>query len=603
MSSSDYSSPHIVVTSRSSDPHRIYHYYGCYDPLQYPLMFPYGECGWTQDMRKIYKDSVQEGLMDVDPIASCAVHSEESFIEEEAKRTADSSGDSKRHISPREYYAYKLQIRPGNMLLRGGRCFQQYIVDMYVKIENTRLDFFRQNQQTIQEDLYQGILDTVEDGEKSASNVGRRVILPPTFIGGPRDMKKRYLNAMALVQRFGKPDLFVTMTCNAKWPEITAEISEGEVAADCPDVVARVFRAMLIALKKQITEERVFGKVAAMVYVVEFQKRGLPHAHFLIILDHGYKLAGLADYDSLHPNCGCMKKKIGDEVVCKYNYPKSYLEETTTNEDGFPLYKRRNTGEHVRIRGATLDNRWVIPYNPYLSMLFDCHLNVEVCSTIQAVNYLYKYVYKGHDRVSFNINGANNQGVDEIENFQAGRWVSPCEAAWRIFGFDLFEMTPSVMVLPVHLPNMQTIYLRSHENLESLVQDEKRSRTGRKPFPGSSTSGALTEFFSLNAHINGGKGLQYNEVVSEYRWESSKKIWIKRSHKKNVGRMAFVDPAEGERFFLRLLLGKIISTTSFEHIRTVNGILYPTFQEAAIKQGLFQEDNATTACLEEAAEA
>ncbi|XP_021757489.1 uncharacterized protein LOC110722527 [Chenopodium quinoa] len=580
-SSSDYNSPYIVVTGRSNDPHRIYHYYGCYDPLQYPLLFPYGECGWTQGMRKIYKNSQQEALMDIDPIDSCAVHSAESFIEEEAKRATNSSGTSKRHISPREYYAYKLQIRPGNMLLRGGRCFQQYIVDMYVKIENTRLDFFRRNQQAIRADLYQGILDTVEDGEKNASNVGRRVILPPTFIGGPRDLKKRYLNAMALVQRFGKPDLFVTMTCNAKWPEITAELSEGEVAADRPDVIARVFRSKLIALKKQITEERVFGKVAAMVYVVEFQKRGLPHAHFLIILDHGYKLTGPSDYDrfvsaeipatdspelrkivlkhmmhgpcgNLHPNCGCMKKQVGDDVVCKYNYPRSYIKETTTNEYGFPLYKRRNTGEHVRIRGATLDNRWVIPYNPYLSMLFYCHLNVEVCSTIQAVKYLYKYVYKGHDRVSFNIGEGNNQGIDEIDNFQAGRWVSPCEAAWRIFGFDLFEMTPSVMVLPVHLPNMQTIYLRSNEDLESVVQNEKRSQT------------ALTEFFRLNAHINGGTG---------------------------------------ERFFLRLLLSKIISPTSFEHLRTISGVLYPTFQDAAIRHGLFQEDNATTACLEEAAEA
>jgi hypothetical protein len=40
----------------------------------------------------------------------------------------------------------------------------------------------------------------------------------------------------------------------------------------------------------------------------------------------------------------------------------------------------------------------VVPYNPYLSLLFNCHINVEVCTSIAVVKYLYKYVYKGHDR-------------------------------------------------------------------------------------------------------------------------------------------------------------------------------------------------------------
>ncbi|XP_021770506.1 uncharacterized protein LOC110734673 [Chenopodium quinoa] len=559
MSSSEYSGPHIIVSGKSTRKHRICHYYGCYDPLQYPLLFPYGDCGWTQGLRKTYKSTQKKALMDVSPVSSCVVHSEDSLLEQEANRSADCSGTSNRHISAREYYAYKLQIRPGNMLLLGGRCFQQYIVDMYVKIENTRLDFFRRNQQTIRVDMYQGILDTVDDGEKSANNIGRRVILPPSFIGGPRDMKKRYLNAMALVQRFGKPDLFVTMTCNANWPEITAELADTETAADRPDVVARVFRSKLIALKKQITEEQVFGKLTGPADYDTFVSAEIPSTDSpqlrKIILKHMMH----GPCGSLNPKCGCMKKKVKDEFACKYNYPKSYVEETTTNEDSYPLYRRRNTGEHVRIHGANLDNRWVIPYNPYLSLLFDCHLNVEVCSTIQAVKYLYEYVYKGHDRVSFNVAGEGNEGVDEIENFQAGRWVSPCEAAWRIFGFDLFEMTPSVMLLPVHIKN---------------------------------------------ASLPRGTGLTYTGMITEYRWDSSNKEWIKRSYKKNnVGRMAFVVPSEGERFFLHLLLGKVKSPISFDHLKTVCGVLYSTFQEAAIKLGLFQEDNAITACLEEAAEA
>ncbi len=48
--------------------------------------------------------------------------------------------------------------------------------------------------------------------------------------------------------------------------------------------------------------------------------------------------------------------------------------------------------------GFVFDNRWVVPYNPYLTMRYQCHINVEVYSSITAVKYLYKYVYKGHDR-------------------------------------------------------------------------------------------------------------------------------------------------------------------------------------------------------------
>ena len=55
----------------------------------------------------------------------------------------------------------------------------------------------------------------------------------------------------------------------------------------------------------------------------------------------------------------------------------------------------------VRIRGADLDNRWVVPYNPSLLMRYNCHINVEACSSIKAVKYLFKYIYKGHDRTSF----------------------------------------------------------------------------------------------------------------------------------------------------------------------------------------------------------
>jgi hypothetical protein len=101
---------------------------------------------------------------------------------------------------------------------------------MYIKIESIRLAFYLKpsNQILIRADLYQGLVDSVVAGETRACMIGRRIVLPPSFIGGPRDMRRRYLDAMALVQRFGKPDLFLTMTCNPNWEEIIKEHAPGQ---------------------------------------------------------------------------------------------------------------------------------------------------------------------------------------------------------------------------------------------------------------------------------------------------------------------------------------------------------------------------------------
>ncbi|KAM6547758.1 hypothetical protein CsatB_019434 [Cannabis sativa] len=399
-------------------------------------------------------------------------------------------------VSCREYYCFKLQIREDarSILLLSGRLLQQYAVDMYVKIETSRLDYYRNEQQHIRSELYKGIVDTVTLGERDASNVGKRIILPSSFIGGPRDMRKRYMEAMALVQRYGKPDIFLTMTCNPNWKEITNELSQHEEAQNRPDLVARVFHAKLEELKDKLFKREIFGKVVAYVYVIEHQKRGLPHAHFLIILQSDWRLHAPESFDEIvsaeipdkntnmhlhnavvkhmmHGPCGdlnrsnvCMK---GNPPRCKSNYPKNYAPFTSVGNDCFPIYRRRNNRTHVKVRGTHLDNRWVVPYNSYLLATFDCHINVEICSTIKAVKYLYKYIYKGHDRVAFNlVSEPRNDEVDEIRQFQMARWIAAPEAMWRIYGFIVNEMYPSVYSLHLHLEHQHPVTFRADQDLE-----------------------------------------------------------------------------------------------------------------------------------------
>ena len=91
-------------------------------------------------------------------------------------------------------------------------------------------------------------------------------------------MKGRHMDAMALVQTYGKPDIFLTMTCNPSWEEILNELLPGQTPQDRPDLVARVFRAKLETMKEMLFKKHILGVVVAHVYVVELQKRGLPRS-------------------------------------------------------------------------------------------------------------------------------------------------------------------------------------------------------------------------------------------------------------------------------------------------------------------------------------
>ena len=103
---------------------------------------------------------------------------------------------------------------------------------------------------------------------------------------------------MATVRAFGKPDLFITIACNPQWPEILSELKEVENSHKLT-IFARVFKLKLQAILDDIFNKNIFGRVKAHMYVIEFQKRGLPHAHILVILEDDYKLNNTDDYDQV----------------------------------------------------------------------------------------------------------------------------------------------------------------------------------------------------------------------------------------------------------------------------------------------------------------
>ena len=347
-----------------------------------------------------------------------------------------------KNVTVKEFYRYQTQERVDhtNILVRSGHLGMQYACDMCCKMEANTVNKYNTfaGQKKLRSEKYQVLSDAVAAGE-SVKNLGKRVILPSSFVQGPRYKQQQFQDSMAIVREYGKPDLFPTMTANPNWPEIQKSLHDDETAKDRPDIVIRVFRLKVLQLIDLIVKKEVFGKVASLIWVIEFQKRGLPHAHMLIILDHKWKLRCAEHIDEIiqaeipedpelreiilkhnvHGPCQgntklakgkpCRKKKnYKNPELCSKNYPKEFTKETVMNLEGFPSYQRRKKQlheypEHVQKQltkystdafgkkhQLIIDNRWIVPYNVHLSKLFDCHLNVEYCGTIGAIKYLYK---------------------------------------------------------------------------------------------------------------------------------------------------------------------------------------------------------------------
>ena len=129
-----------------------------------------------------------------------------------------------------------------------------------------------------------------KDATERQVRIGRVVILPSNFPGGRRYYQQNYQDSMTIVRKFGRPDLFVTFTCNPGWDEVLHSIERYHLKEHRPDIIDRVFNIKLHALMEDLTKNHVFGVTVANLHVIEFQKRGLPHAHILLWLRHEDKL-------------------------------------------------------------------------------------------------------------------------------------------------------------------------------------------------------------------------------------------------------------------------------------------------------------------------
>ena len=154
----------------------------------------------------------------------------------------------------------------------------------------------------------------------------------------------------------------------------------------------------------------------------------------------------------------------------------------------------------------------------------------------------------------------------------------------------MFGVSPSVLQLQLHLPNMHTVAFKAYENLEEVVA---------RP---SSSKSMLTEYFEMNRKFPEARKWLYREFPEHYRWISGKKKWQTRKTKRiQIGRLVYAHPAEGERYYLRVLLSHVRGATSFDDLKTVNGKPCSSFREACERLGLIEHDRILDDCMAEAA--
>ena len=228
-------------------------------------------------------------------------------------------------------------------------------------------------------------------------------------------MQQHCQDALAINYYFGGGDLFITMTANPNWPEIQNALLYNQTASDCPDLVVQVFYAKLQSLMKEI-KKGVLGNIAAYLYTIEFQKRGLPHAYIIIFLQPHAKLCTPQDIDSLmssefphdniellelikkfmvHGPCGEQNSTAPCMVngTCSKGFPKPFREQTTVTEDSYACTRHANTGHTYVVKNKQVNNQWIVCYSPYLIWKYHCHINIKSIASVKAIKYIYKYVY------------------------------------------------------------------------------------------------------------------------------------------------------------------------------------------------------------------
>ena len=345
-----------------------------WEPLAYPLLFPHGTLGWG-----IYGAHDDLGV----------------------DRTEE-MGEIASDIPTRQIMHYRTRMLREPRFQIFSCLTNEYAIDMFTRNLETRLNYIHTNQKCLCDE------DAALMGVAHISDC-RNIYLPASFFGSCHWATEQVSNSLAAM--YGPPTFFITKTCNMNWPEIQSQLRQGQDFMDIPVVVMRVFKQKLALLEQALkTMFPHAGDLLYCIHSIEFQKRGVPHAH--ILLKFRSDCITPADIDAVvsaeipsnpqdaalvrncmihrHPPadkpmskyCQCLNED--GQRICRFHYPHELQATTSIDIEGRVHYQRRHP-----------DDQWVVPHCLPLLRMFQCHLNFEVANSSHLFQYLFKYIHKG----------------------------------------------------------------------------------------------------------------------------------------------------------------------------------------------------------------
>jgi hypothetical protein len=482
-------------------------------------------------------------------------------------------------------------------------------------------------------------------------------ILPGSITGSRRHLHGLALDALATVAECGAPTFFTTLTCNTKWREIQERLHEGQTAFDRPDIVVRVFREKLRRFIHNLKLGCYHGgtmvngkyvnlpsdKMVYIMHVIEYQHRGLPHAHIVYRLADapekvkkddspeiiGEKMEeqikyidGYVDENGVEhlPQISAYRpgkvqkssketspdeeaQNIYDDVigenllhacavaingcmqhendVCKRRYGTFVVSNKTQfNKYGYPEYRRPKQSDLK-----------VVGHNRSMILDWRGHANCEFATSVKSCLYLYSYLFKGCKKDYVIATEEKDDGEEESEEsiYLNGRFLCAMDAMGRALGFPTYpSQEPSTVSVAIKTKNQVGYYLREKKLCDMAVYMLTRD------IPSLETLN-IKEFFKLYyyafkcPHHSKVEGVDY--FIVPYFKNCYLKKYV-RNKELRIVRLEMLYPDAGEPYYLRLILKKRAinrggwkDTLSFPPFGEPNSIMYSSYQAAARAAG------------------
>ncbi|CAB3386664.1 Hypothetical predicted protein [Cloeon dipterum] len=369
------------------------------------------------------------------------------------------------------------------------------------------------------------------------------------------------------------------------------------------------------------------------------------------------ELYSLVTTSMMHTRCSpkCAAKGVSG---CAKGFPFAFSDETIIHAGSHVVtYKRPDDGRFLEVNGVRHTNRSVATYNAFTLKFFGSHANCQIVTSVQTVAYILSYIFKGVDKGSMRIMTRRYPGFNPNEPLPLDATARDMRRRADLHRVNFFFTTnedratnsPSTTrhdLLPADIVNghprddNQTVYLDYDEiqaskeikvvvaadgdwNLKArhifqvqllLVHEEGKESV--RIFNGNILAAeqrvqqntTLTGFFKvMNDYVPGTgdiniRTLTYDQMPALFRWSASDHAWIRRTRQigaKTLGRMAVINPRGGDLFYLRMLLKNVPEPRGFRDLRTVGGVTFETYKDAARQLHLLRDDAQYYRAMEE----